>query len=885
MTVLPDPAASRAVLIGTSDYAHLESIPAVSANLGALAAALCSPRSWDLAPEHCTVIEDPLAAMDVLEAVRTAAEEATDTLLVYFAGHGLVEPRRGELYLGLTRSMPQRSYTGLPYGALRDVVLDGRAGRQVMLLDCCFSGRALGFMGTASSVIDQVETEGTYLLAAVPDTSYALAPPGEPHTAFTGELLGLLRDGMPGGPELLDLDTVYAQVHAALRAKGRPLPQKRARNSAGKLALARNVAWVPPGFGPPPPPYESEPEPLVASGPPSAALWTAPPKPTWSPAAITGHPRRRRRIRNAVVGAVSLALLAAGIPLVRGWIADDPPGDEGKPSSTASGQPKDGVVTTGYGAAAKGVVNPSKRQGGELRFIAEREDSWDPQRMYSSYGWNFARYFTRQLVTWSTAPGAKSTELVADLAKSTAKVTDGGRTYTYTLREGVTWEDGKPVTPYDIKYGIERAWASDVIIGGPDYLRQVLDPKGTYEGPYKDKGKAGLKAIVATEDTIVFHLPKPDADFEQLLAMPAASPVPKDKDNGEKYGDDPFSSGPYMFDTYTAGKSLRLKRNPHWKPKSDPIRTALPHTIRLDVDDNPGSRGKALFSGRYDLELAPAALTRESWVMALARGDLKDQLDNPHTELTRFLALPWSVKPLDNVHCRRAIQFAVDREAVQSALGGPGAGGDLAATLLPPSIPGSRTDADGKPDSAKAKRELEDCGRKNGFSTTIAVRRDRQPERDAAEAVHESLKKAGITTRIEEIPFGEFPTTTGSPNTVKKKGYGIIIAAWGADFPTGQGFLRSLADGRLIQPTGNFNLALVNSGSINERLDDAIADQNTERAAESYAQIDKDLVKDAAYVPLVFSRGYSWRSTRLTNVHTSRVYSGGYDFATLGVTG
>ncbi|MGW7595693.1 caspase, EACC1-associated type, partial [Streptomyces rubiginosohelvolus] len=97
------------------------------------------------------------------------------------------------------------------------------------------------------------------LLASVPDTSFALAPPGETHTAFTGELLRLLREGVPGGPELLDLDTVYAQVYAALRAKGRPLPQKRDRNTAGGLALARNAAWAPPGFGPPPPPYDHEP--------------------------------------------------------------------------------------------------------------------------------------------------------------------------------------------------------------------------------------------------------------------------------------------------------------------------------------------------------------------------------------------------------------------------------------------------------------------------------------------------------------------------------------------------------------------------------------------------------------------------------------------------
>ncbi|WP_432586953.1 ABC transporter substrate-binding protein [Streptomyces sp. HD1123-B1] len=860
MTALPDPAASRAVLIGTGDYVHLESIPAVSANLGALADALCSARSWGLAREHCTVIEDPVAAVDVLEAVRTAAEEATDTLLVYFAGHGLVEPRRGELYLGLTRSMPQRSYTGLPYGALRDVVLDGRAERQVMLLDCCFSGRALGFMASADSVVDRAETEGTYLLAAVPDTSYALAPPGEPHTAFTGEVLRVLRDGVPDGPELLDLDTVAARVHAALRAKGRPLPQKRARNSAGRLALVRNAAWVPPGFGPPPPPHT-----------------VAPPRPTRPPAPAAGGPHRRR-IRAAVVGAVSVALLAAGIPLARGWLADD---GDGKPSA-ADGRPKDAVVTTGYNTATTGIVNPSKHTGGELRFVAAWEDSWDPQRMYSSGAWNFARYFTRQLVTWSTEPGDKSTTLVADLAKDTARVTDGGRTYTYTLREGVTWENGEPVTAQDIKYGIERGWATDVLPGGPDQLQRALDPEHTYRGPYKDT--EGLKAIETHGDsTIVFRLPEPDADFEQLLAMPAASPVPKSADTKKEYGERPLSSGPYEFVSRRTSGPLKLKRNNKWNKESDPIRTALPETIRLDVDENPGSRSNALFSGRYDLELTPAALQEGSRIQAMARGKLRDQLDNPGTGLTRFLALPRSVTPMDNVHCRRAVRLAVDRKSVQTAFGGEGAGGDLAATLLPPSLGGSTTGAPTEVDASAAKDELRKCGRPKGFSTTLAVRNDRTPETAAAEVVKESLKRAGITARIEEIPFGDMLTATGSPSTVKKKGYGIILTTWGADVPTAQGFLRPLADGRFIEPTGNYNFALVDSTSINDRFDAATGGLSVKKAAEHYAAIDKALVDDAAYVPLLFQRGYSWRSTRLTNVHTSDAYSGGYDMATLGV--
>ncbi|MGV9850597.1 caspase, EACC1-associated type [Streptomyces sp. NPDC003442] len=910
MAVLPDPAASRAVLIGTSRYAHLEQIPAVANNLSALAAALCAPGSWGLAPEHCTVIEDPSTAVEVLEAVRTAAEEATDTLLVYFAGHGLVEPRRGELFLGLTGSIQHRSYTGLPYGTLRDVVLDGRAGRQVMLLDCCFSGRVLGFMSAASAeaVIDQVEIEGTYLLASVPDTSFALAPPGETHTAFTGELLRLLREGAPGGPELLDLDTVYAQVYAALRAKGRPLPQKRDRNTAGGLALARNAAWAPPGFGPAPPPYDHEPtpppppydhEPTPPTPPPAV-----PPMPTWSPMALPspaplpspgGASRgRRRAVTYGLAGALFVALVAAGVPLAMSWMndssKDDSGRDTGRDTSKSSGKPKPGP-TSGYNAAAKGsVVNASAKPGGTLKFISQNDaDYWDPQRTYFGYVWNFSRFYARQLVTYAPKPGKDGTELVPDLAEKKAKVTDGGKTYTYTLRDGITWEDGSPITSHDIKYGIERVWAQDDIPGGPIFLQQALDPGLAYKGPYK--GTSDLKAIKTPDDrTIVFKLPKPNGDFERMLATPSGSPVKKEKDTKGKYTNKPFSSGPYKFDSYQPGKSLELIRNTEWKRSSDPIRTALPDRITVAVNDDQQARDKALFHGDYDLDLQFSGLNTDAIAKARSSSDLSARLDNPYTQLLLFAALPRSVKPLDNVHCRKAVLYAADRENMRTASGGV-LSGDIAPHMLPPAITGSDSSYDpyetlknDGTNATKAKEELKACGKPDGFTTTIAVRNNRPSDVAVVQSLQSSLGKVGIETKVAQIDASQYATTMGSPATVKKKGYGIVVYRWGADFPTGQSFLQPLADGRFIQSTANTNVAELDDPTIDHLFDTAIAEQDTERAGSDYAQINRRISDSAAYLPILFQKSVLWRGSRLTNVYTSDPWQGGYDYVSLGVS-
>jgi peptide/nickel transport system substrate-binding protein len=132
-----DPLLSRAVLIGTSSYQTLSPIVAIHNNLPALAEVLRADNYWGLPANRCVIVEDPGTTADMLDPVRMAAHDATDTLLVYYAGHGLVDPRRSELHLTLTGSDPQRIYTAVPYVLIRDLLLDSRAARRIVILDCC----------------------------------------------------------------------------------------------------------------------------------------------------------------------------------------------------------------------------------------------------------------------------------------------------------------------------------------------------------------------------------------------------------------------------------------------------------------------------------------------------------------------------------------------------------------------------------------------------------------------------------------------------------------------------------------------------------------------------------------------------------------------------
>ncbi|ANP53916.1 tetratricopeptide (TPR) repeat protein [Streptomyces griseochromogenes] len=239
---LPDPSASAAVLIGTSSYANLAHLPAVAANLADLGTALQDATVWGLPYAHTFTVTEPDNATALLDPVYTAGERATDTLFVYYCGHGLRDSESADLYLALTGSREGAGYTAVEYRHLRTAILASSARRKIVILDCCFSGRAARTLAGANALAAQAGIQGAYVLTASPKDHVALAPEGERHTAFTGELLHVLDQGVPEAPETLDLETLYRAVDARLGRKNRPRPQRSQENDVGRLPLVRNRA-------------------------------------------------------------------------------------------------------------------------------------------------------------------------------------------------------------------------------------------------------------------------------------------------------------------------------------------------------------------------------------------------------------------------------------------------------------------------------------------------------------------------------------------------------------------------------------------------------------------------------------------------------------------
>ncbi|WP_280446589.1 caspase, EACC1-associated type [Nocardia brasiliensis] len=241
----PDPARSRAVIIGAARYDVLDDLPSVANNIERLDQLMRGADGWNLPPERCVKLLDSTREA-VFKTVSAAAAAAEDALLVYYAGHGLLAPDSSDaLHLALRGSHSQELYFAVEYSPLRNLIMNSRAKHRVVILDCCFSGSAAGrYLNDANGIADHAAIDGAYLMTATARTRLALAPAGSTYTAFTGELVKVLEEGIPDGPRLLDLDTVFRQVWRELRAKGRPEPEQRSRNAGHRLIFSRN-RWTP----------------------------------------------------------------------------------------------------------------------------------------------------------------------------------------------------------------------------------------------------------------------------------------------------------------------------------------------------------------------------------------------------------------------------------------------------------------------------------------------------------------------------------------------------------------------------------------------------------------------------------------------------------------
>ncbi|MEO6885173.1 MAG: ABC transporter substrate-binding protein [Jatrophihabitantaceae bacterium] len=593
---------------------------------------------------------------------------------------------------------------------------------------------------------------------------------------------------------------------------------------------------------------------------------------------------------------IAVSLVAAAVTVLSSCSSSggsNPGTPSGTSTGTGAGPSTGSTVKTasGFNASFDAIVNPSTKTGGTLNLLSTADcDSWDPQRTYYGWCWNMQRLFTRSLIGYSSVNGSTFTlapDLATDMGTHNADFTQ----WTYTLKSGLKWSDGSPITAADVQYGISRLWATDVINGGPSsYFTTGIKAPAKYAGPYK----GGVNDVGMTVDgnKITFNLTGANADFNYLMAMAASAPVPAKTEGGSgfvgaTYTKHPMSSGPYMIQSYTEKQQITFVRNPNWSQATDTIRHPLVDKVVLTIDTDPTDVDNKLKAGTADAN-ASANVGAAFQAQILTNPDLKKNADDPVTAFTQYMPVFQSV--ITNQHCRAAIFYASNKAALMQAYGGA-VSGQIAGSMTPPGISGNDptlnpypVGADNTGDLTKAKSELAACGQPNGFATKMAYATPSQHAKAAFQAEQTALARVGIkVTGATADASTYYSTFIGSPQNIKNQGLGIALAGWGADFPTGVGFYQSIANGNSIVPTGNTNYPSLNDPTVNKVLDEAPAGKATEA---DWKSLDEAIMAAAVYMPIYWGKNLYYRNPRLMNVTSNNALAFGiYDFVNAGVGG
>jgi peptide/nickel transport system substrate-binding protein len=518
-------------------------------------------------------------------------------------------------------------------------------------------------------------------------------------------------------------------------------------------------------------------------------------------------------------------------------------------------------------SAPSGGSTAAAEQGGTWHVLTtSKEINLDPAKS-QNLGISTIHLVLRGLTSWKTEQG-NAAQLVPDLATDTGQVSDGGKTWTYKLKPGLKYADGSPIVAADIKYGIERSFAPE-LSGGLGYHKSLLVGGDKYTGPYK----GGDLASVQTPDdtTLVFKLNKPFGDWPWIVSMPAFSPVPKKADTDPAhYGEKPVASGPYQVKSYAPGSKLELERNPGWDKSTDQARTGLPDSIEFDMGLQPDVVNQRLIADAGDDKFA--ATTGTSVPAALiptvtGNPAVKARVATSPSGALEYLAMNMKRPALANPEVRKAIQFAVDKQAVQVAEGGPEYGGELATTLITPGINGfNKFDLFPAPpqgDPEKAKQMLAAAGVSN-LNLVLVADNTTSTGLPVAQAIQQGLKRAGITVTIK--PLDTEPLT--DLITGNKPDFDLTVSSWLPDFPSAIGNIQPLFASSEIG-NGGYNISRYSNPAVDSAIAAATAESDLNKAAGMWGAVDKQIMQDSPVVPLIYARNAFLHGSKVQNFYLS----------------
>jgi len=512
-----------------------------------------------------------------------------------------------------------------------------------------------------------------------------------------------------------------------------------------------------------------------------------------------------------------------------------------------------GILWAITGWAALGLAGPpavadEPKQGGTMT-LTYKDDiaTLDPAIGYDWQNPSMMQALFDGLMDYK--PG--TFELVPDLADSYA-VSNGGKTYTFKLRHGVKFQNGREVTSADFKYSFERILNPKTQSPAQSYFSVIEGADAVIAG--KSDHASGL--LTPDPYTLVIRLSQPKASFLNVLAMHFGSVVPKEEVEkyGANFGHHPLGTGAYRLTEWTLGQRLVLERNPNYFHKD------LPHLdkVVIEVGQDPSVSLLRLQRGEVDLlgdGIPPAqfeAVTNDpKW---------KDLVVDGKQLQTSYITLNVKVAPFDKLAVRQAVNMAIDKKRIVQIINNRATG---ANQPLPPNMPGYDPAYAGYPyDPQKAKELLAQAGYANGFATTLfTINTDPNPR--IAQAIQQDLASVGIKAEIKSLAASAVIQAGGEPNQAPMIWSGGM--AWIADFPDPSGFYWTiLGCGGAVE--GGWNWSWYCNKDIDARATQADAMVDPSQTAARIAlwrSVFDDVMKDAPWVPVFNGDSYTMHSARL----------------------
>ncbi|WP_350277253.1 ABC transporter substrate-binding protein [Kribbella sp. HUAS MG21] len=547
----------------------------------------------------------------------------------------------------------------------------------------------------------------------------------------------------------------------------------------------------------------------------------------------------------AVAATVMLAVAACGSP------SSNSGNNSGGEGNLGSAQEK-ATDPTAKGPAPE--VEGAKK-GGTVTVLSDvTPDTFDPTNIYYVDGNQIAKLYFRALTQYRLDGPDHKPVLVPDLAEDLGTKSADGLTWTFKLKQGIKYHDGTPVKAQDFAYAIKRSFAHDLYDAGPTYQQQFFLDGDKYKGPY-GAGGANYKGVETPDDhTLVIKLAKKFDDLPYYAAFPMFTPIPQAKDTQKNYEQKPMATGPYMVQSYTPGTQLKLVKNPHWDPNTDPVRHQYPDawdfkfaqdTIKAQrtVLASSGPDANALNYSNLDVSLIPEVKDQSQ----LVKGP--GPCTNMYTMDTRKIPL----------EVRKLIAKAYPYDSWRKVAGLVPDTDIPASTILPPAVPGFEKyelpgltgKGKGAEDDAVAKEvkdELAKLGKAN-FELSWYYSIDDKISTQATQLRKQVYEKAGFKVKAIGVPKAKIRTFTGDQDAPVN--IGKTPAGWCSDWPSGSSWYPVLFRSDAIA-LGN-SVGQLQDKALDAQID-AIAAKTPDEQLKEWMKLDKEIMeKHLPVLPLYYS--------------------------------